>query len=297
VGGAQAIAGATGLDKAVESVAEEAIVRAIESEAVDRALARLLRGPIVEEAVREALESEAVERALVDALDSDLVDTVWRRLLASEEAQMLVERIAEAPEVRSAISAQGVGFLEDLSRELRRIGRRFDAAAERVVRGILRRPRRLEPSDRAGAVTRIASLAIDAGLLNLALAGFTALLALAVNAVAGNSGDVSSYALVLGTTAWLIISAAYLCIFWTLTGQTPGMRLLGIRMNEGGERRLKPRTAVRRIVGMILAAIPLFLGFLGILTNDRRLGWQDRHAGTEVLYTGLESRPAPHSEA
>src|SRR3954449_7119750 len=38
VGGAQAIAGATGLDKAVESVAEEAIVRAIESEAVDRAL-------------------------------------------------------------------------------------------------------------------------------------------------------------------------------------------------------------------------------------------------------------------
>ena len=55
-----------------------------------------------------------VKQALVDALDSEMVDEVWRRLLASDEAQKLVERIAEAPELRAAISAQSVGLIEDV---------------------------------------------------------------------------------------------------------------------------------------------------------------------------------------
>ena len=52
--------------------------------------------------------------ALIEALDSEMVDEVWRRLLASDEAQRLVERIAEAPEIRAAISAQSVGLIEDV---------------------------------------------------------------------------------------------------------------------------------------------------------------------------------------
>lgn len=295
IGGAQALAGATGLDRAVEQVTEEALVRAIESEAVERALVRVLQGPVVEEAVRGALESEAVERALVDALDSELVDTVWRRLLASDEAQMLVERIAEAPEVRSAISAQGVGFIEDLGREVRRIARRFDDVLERVARGILRRDRRTQPTDRAGAVTRLLALGLDVLLLNAVFAGFTALVTLIISAIAGDSGNVSSYAIVLGTGAWITLGALYLFTFWTLAGQTPGMRFLSIRLEHAGSKRLPPRTAIRRLFGMVLAAIPLGLGFLAVLTNRDRLGWHDRLAGTEVLYMKLQTREAPHS--
>ncbi len=293
VSSAQAVAGAAGIDKAVEAVTEEAIVRAIESEAVERALVRVLQGPVVEEAVRGALESDAVERALVEALDSELVETVWRQLLASNEAQMLVERIAEAPEVRSAISAQGVGFIEDLGRQVQRIARRLDTAAERVAHTILRRPKRTEPTDRAGAVTRIASLAIDFGILNLALAGVTALLAFAVNSLA--NGDVGGFAIVAGSFLWAVIACCYLTFFWTLTGQTPGMRFMGIRMEEAGRRRISGRAARRRLVGMILAAIPAFLGFIGILVRPNRMGWPDRRAGTEVIYLSLEARPAPHS--
>ena len=56
-------------------------------------------------------------------LDSELVDHVWDRLLASDEAQKLIERIAEAPELRAAIAAQGVGLLRDIGRQVRRLRR------------------------------------------------------------------------------------------------------------------------------------------------------------------------------
>src|SRR4249919_2552207 len=92
VRGARSVSKAAGIDRAVEVAAEEAMVAAVQSEAVERALARVLQGPLVEDAVHGALESEAVKRALIDALDSEMVDEVWRRLLASEQTQRLVER-------------------------------------------------------------------------------------------------------------------------------------------------------------------------------------------------------------
>src|SRR5680860_1563591 len=47
---ARSVGKAAGIDRAVESAAEEAIVAAIESEAVERALVRVLQGPLVDEA-------------------------------------------------------------------------------------------------------------------------------------------------------------------------------------------------------------------------------------------------------
>jgi len=150
---ARSVSKAAGIDRAVETAAEEAMVAAVESEAVERAIARVLQGPAVEEAMNNALESDAVKHALIDALDSELVDEVWRRLLASDEAQRLVERIAEAPEIRAAISAQSMGLIEDVGHTIGNGTRRLDAVVERVVRRIFFRKRRTEPTDRAGAAT------------------------------------------------------------------------------------------------------------------------------------------------
>jgi hypothetical protein len=41
----------------------------------------------------------------------------------------------------------------------------------------------------------------------------------------------------------------------------------------------------------VLAAIPLGLGFLGILTRDDRRGWPDRRAGTDVIAVDPEIAP------
>ncbi len=291
---ARTVTKAAGIDRAVESAAEEAMVAAVQSEAVERALVRVLRGPVVEEAVQGALESETVKRALVDALDSELVDEVWQRLLASEEAQRLVERIAEAPELRAAISAQSVGFIEDIGHTIGETTRRLDGVVERIVRRVFFRPRRSEPTERAGAVTRLLAFALDGLIVNLVFSGIAAIAALVASFFSGNANGVSDFALVLGTSAWLALGAFYLVAFWSLAAQTPGMRFFGIRLGVEG-RGLPLRRSLRRLVGLWLAIIPFGLGFLGILFDERRRGWEDRLAGVDVLYEEHKPTPAPWS--
>ncbi len=294
VRGARTVGKATGVERAVQSAAEEAMVAAAESEAVERALVRVLQGPLVEEAVNGALESESVKRALIDALDSEMVDEVWRRLLASEEAQRLVERIAEAPELRAAISAQSVGFIEDIGHTIANSTRRLDGVVERIARRIFFRPRRVEPTDRAGALTRALAFGLDILIVNLAFSGLAAIVALIGSFLSGGGSNVSGLALALGGSAWLLLGAAYLVGFWSLAGQTPGMRFFGIRLGVEG-RGLPPRRSIRRLFGLALAAIPFGLGFLGILFDQRRRGWQDRLAGVDVLYEEREAASAPWS--
>jgi uncharacterized RDD family membrane protein YckC len=294
VRGARQVGKAVGLDRAVEVAAEEAMVAAVESEAVERALVRVLQGPAVENAVYGALDSERVKQALIDALDSEMVDEVWRRLLASDEAQRLVERIAEAPELRAAISAQSMGLIQDVGHTIGSVTRRADTVVERVTRRILFRAPRSAPTWRGGAVTRALAMAADALIVNLAFSGLAALAALIASAFTGNGSGVSGLVLAFGTAAWVALGCLYLVSFWTLAGQTPGMRFFGVRIGEDGER-LALRSSLRRLAGLFLAAIPFGLGFLGILLDDRRRGWQDRMAGVDVLYERNERTPAPWS--
>ena len=291
---ARSVSKAAGIDRAVETAAEEAMVAAVESEAVERAIARVLQGPAVEEAMSSALESDAVKHALIDALDSELVDEVWRRLLASEEAQRLVERIAEAPEIRAAISAQSMGLLEDVGHTIGNGTRRLDAAIERVVRRIFFRKRRTEPTDRAGAATRALAFGLDLLIVNLGFSGLAAVVALIASAFTGNDNGVSSAALAAGTTLWFTLGSLYLVGFWSLAGQTPGMRFVGIRLDVES-RGLRLGRSVKRLIGMALAAIPFGLGFLGILFDERRRAWDDRLSGVDVVYEGNERAPAPWS--
>jgi uncharacterized RDD family membrane protein YckC len=291
---ARSVTKATGIDRAVETAAEEAMVAAIESEAVERALARVLKGPAIEEAMNNALESDTVKHALVEALDSELVDEVWRRLLASDEAQRLVERIAEAPEIRAAISAQSMGMLEDVGHTIGNGTRRLDGVLERVVRRIFFRRQRAVPTDRAGAATRGLAFGIDALIVNLGFSGIAAVAALIASAFTGNPNGVSNFALAIGTTAWLALGSLYLVSFWSLAAQTPGMRFVGIRLNVDG-RGLRLGRSVRRLVGTALAAIPFGLGFLGIFFDERRRAWDDRLSKVDVVYEGNERTPAPWS--
>jgi uncharacterized RDD family membrane protein YckC len=244
--------------------------------------------------MNSALESDAVKHALIDALDSELVDEVWRRLLASDEAQRLVERIAEAPEIRAAISAQSMGMIEDIGHTIGNGTRRLDGALERVVRRIFFRRRRVEPTERAGAVTRGLAFGLDLLIVNLGFSGLAAVIALIASAFTGNGHGVSTEALAAGTFLWFTLGGLYLVGFWCLAGQTPGMRFLGIRLAVEG-RGLRFGLAVRRLIGMGLAAIPFGLGFLGIFFDERRRAWDDRMSRTDVVYEGNERNAAPWS--
>lgn len=290
--GAGAVGRATGIDKAVEIAAEEAIVSAVESEAVERAIARVLEGPVVEEAVQGALDSDAVKKAIVETLDSELVDEVWRRLLAGQQVQQLVERIAEAPEVRSAIASQSVGLLGDIGRQIAKLARDLDNAVERVVRKVFFRRRRPLPTNRAGLVTRGAAFVIDAVIINLFFTVIAGAATLLVTFFGGSGEGVPRGAIAVGSFTWLVVVGVYLCGFWSLAGQTPGMRFLGIRLDE---RRLPLRRSIRRLIGIGLSFITFGIGFLGIVFGESRRSWADRMGRTEVIYDERLPAPAPWS--
>lgn len=86
-------------------------------------------------------------------------------------------------------------------------------------------------------------------------------------------------------TAALLYAVFYYVFFWSLTGQTPGKAVLGLRVVTTKGERISPLRAALRFCGYIVSAVPLFLGFIWILLDNRRQGWHDKIAGTYVAYT------------
>lgn len=81
------------------------------------------------------------------------------------------------------------------------------------------------------------------------------------------------------------IAIGYPLLFWTMTGQTPGKMLMGLRVVTTDGNYLSLGQSALRYFGYFIAALPLYLGFFWILVDDRRQGWQDKIAGTCVVYT------------
>jgi uncharacterized RDD family membrane protein YckC len=244
--------------------------------------------------LERALTSEQVAEAIVKALDTEVADRVWAEILASPKAQMLVERIAEAPEVRAAIAQQGVGLITDVGRRLTVITEALDDAAERVVHGMLNRPGHEAETNQVGLVTRALAGVVDLALIGALLSIGSGLLASIVPAATGGSDGLSLWgALAFGAVGFFIGGSVFVA-FWALVGQTPGMRLLSIRLDVSGSREIGLRRAFRRLLAIPLSLLPAGLGFLAILLSPERRGWHDRIAGTTVVYD--ETARAPWSQ-
>jgi uncharacterized RDD family membrane protein YckC len=242
----------------------------------------------VDRSVDRALDSDTAARATERFLDNEATKRVWDKVLESDEAQKLVERVAEAPEVRAAIARQGIGLVEDLRRGVRSAARRVDTVVERVARGILRRPQRQRRPIFAGAFSRLLALALDAGIVYGSLLLLSAAIAALVNAFAEGDQHVGTVVLAIGATTWILIAVIYLVIFWSGAGRTPGMSFVAIRMLSEDARPVRPGQAFRRAIWLALSALPLLLGFWGILFERERRGWPDRRAHTVVCYADPE---------
>lgn len=145
----------------------------------------------------------------------------------------------------------------------------------------------------AGFVSRLFAFAIDIVIIVVILTLTTWFVSVVnelfrVEAFLGGllgADTVDIAALVLATLLSVSVYIGYPLLFWTLTGQTPGKMLLGLRVVTTEGRYLSLGRAVRRLIGYLVAALPLYLGFLWILFDDRRQGFQDKIAGTCVVYT------------
>lgn len=133
----------------------------------------------------------------------------------------------------------------------------------------------------AGFVTRTIAFAADAAIINAVAIAVGVVVAL-VFSVLPESADFRKLTVAFGGVVFFVWVMGYFIAFWTTTGQTPGNRIMHIRVTRTDGSPLRPRHAVVRLVGIVLAAIPLCAGFIPILVSDRRRGLQDFLAGTVV---------------
>jgi uncharacterized RDD family membrane protein YckC len=135
----------------------------------------------------------------------------------------------------------------------------------------------------AGLVTRAIAFALDAAVINgcALVVGVTVGLGVSILHLP-QEVDVIIAAIMGGL--FVLWSIGYFAFFWSTTGQTPGDRVMRIRVIDGANRGpLKPLRAIVRFGAVILATIPLLAGFLIMLWDDRRRCLQDRLARTIVV--------------
>ena len=281
----------------IEDAVDEVLSAPEIARVVDRALAgplpeefarSLVRHRVLERIARELAESGEFERLLTAALASERTLELTDRVLESDEAQQALRHVASSPELKDAVTKQTASLAQEVVGGIRSSGRRLDDRSERPFH----RTPRPGPPPYGGVVTRAIGLATDAALtivLYMSVVGIAALVASLVGGLRP-----AWLAGVLLASGWMLVVATYFVLFWSTAGQTPGMRLLGLRIRvrgSGGSPSFA--RAVVRLVGLLLAIVPMFLGFVPVLFSEQRRGLQDYLAGTVVFYEDADSRRSP----
>lgn len=242
-------------------------------------LARSLsRHRVLERVVTELAASGELERLVSAALESPRTLELTDEVLASSETQLVLRRVASSPELREAMRRQTTGLAEEVVGGLRGVAAGLDDRAEQM----LRRPLRDRRTVYAGLVTRAIALAVDVGAATVLFMSAVGVAALVASLVGGVRPAWAVGALL--TAGWMILAGAYFVLFWSGAGQTPGMRLLRVRVRSTTGGPLSPGRAGLRLVGLLLAIVPLFAGFIPVLFTARRRGLPDYVAGTVVVY-------------
>lgn len=82
----------------------------------------------------------------------------------------------------------------------------------------------------------------------------------------------------------VVFSPIYLIFFWTLSGQTIGDAILGIRVVRLDGKPMTIPRGIRRFIGYLVCFITLGIGFALMLIDNQRQGLHDLIAGTCVIY-------------
>jgi uncharacterized RDD family membrane protein YckC len=174
--------------------------------------------------------------------------------------------------VRRAIAHQTAGLAEEVVAGARHAAVRLDGRVGRSPAAPVY----------AGIGTRAIALAVDVFLAMLIFVSLSAVVALIASLFGGIRPRWAAGAL-LGA-GWVVVSFVYFTLFWSSAGQTLGMRLMRLRLRRPGGGQISVFRSIVRVVGLALAIIPFFAGFIPVLFDSRRRGLPDYLAGTVVEY-------------
>ncbi|MFN0071906.1 MAG: RDD family protein [Chloroflexota bacterium] len=124
----------------------------------------------------------------------------------------------------------------------------------------------------AGFVPRLVSLIIDVVILIV-----VQLVLAVVLSVLGDAG--SSLAQGLG----VLIALAYDVYFFTSTGQTPGMKVMSIKLVNASGEIITMGQAIVRVVVAYISGIALGIGYLWMLWDGNKQTWHDKAATSFVV--------------
>ena len=270
---------------------EEAVDEVLSAPEIARVLDRALAGSLPEEFARSLVRHRVLERIAAElaasgelerlvnaALASPQTLELTDKVLASDETQRALGHVASSPELRDAIARQTTGLADEVVGGVRASAARLDDRAEQSrpppcanrapslrrgrdardrARGRRSRDARpLHVGSRDRCARRIARRRLASGVARrrTARVGLDA-----------DRGDVLRPLLELrGTDAG------------NAAAPRPRSRPAGNPPSIG-------RSLVR-LVGLVLAIVPMFAGFIPVLFTERRRGLPDFLAGTVVVY-------------
>ena len=294
-------------DAVARSVAEHRVVDRVAPEVLAsadfrEALAAALENESVDRAVEEVLASPRVEQLVAELIESRLTIELTERVVESRDVQRAMGQLVASPELRHALQRQTMSLAQELAAIVRRRANAFDDGLERAVRRAVRRPRpegvAEDPIPFGGLLAHAIAFGVDLALIaliGLITAGFLDLVASLFNHV--RPGWLPN--VVGGAT--LLIACVYLVFFWTTVGESPGLRVMSLRVATVSGEPPSVGRSLLRFIGVILAIIPLFAGYLPVLFDDRRRALPDYIARTVVVKTdaalAVAGVPAPAAVA
>ena len=151
----------------------------------------------------------------------------------------------------------------------------------------------------AGFVTRATALIMDIVIIMVTIAVVNALIALPIEyflrvdplTCTRDNGAPRAMALALCKSVnvmWvavaLLTGPLYFISLFTLSGQTIGKYVMGVRVVRLDGRPMAVTTSCIRWLGYFVSLLTLGLGFVWVIIDERRQGFHDRMAGTSVIY-------------
>ena len=274
---------------------EEAVDEVLSAPEIARVIDRALAGPLPEELARSVVRHRVLERVIEELAASGELERLLNaalasprsleltdRMLASDEAQHALREVASSPEIREAMRKQTAGLAEEVVGGVRASAMRLDG---RIEHAISRRKRADRPAF-AGIATRAVALATDAIVVTAMFMAVVGVVAIVASLVGGLRPEWLVGALL--SVGWVLVAGAYFVLFWSTAGQTPGMRMLRLRVETRTGSTPALGRSIIRLAGLVLSIAALFIGFVPVLFDKRRRGLADYLAGTVVLYDDHE---------
>ena len=136
---------------------------------------------------------------------------------------------------------------------------------------------------------RVMAFFIDITILGIMLSGCLVMFGLrfaglthggvTINQVAGTL----FFSLLLSLVMPPLTAGVYFIVMHSLSGQTIGKWIMGLRVVVVPDGRLSAGRAFLRCVGTIISALPLGAGFLWAVIDREHMTWHDKLASTRVI--------------